>query len=212
MLNAANRLPKHLSALNVVDMRKYSLCGRSERPEGRRSRPDGSEQSVDSLESHSANLRHEIHPRNIPSYHQAHHQSVLRLSQDGTPMFIAKDVADALGYARPSDAVATHCKRQANTAIRSNSSEQARSMTIIPESDVYRLVMRSKLVALYPVRFARANNFSASPFCSPLLLSLPEYRPYNREVCARNSLDEYPPITEKSAAHPPATNIVGLTE
>ncbi|BDA13764.1 hypothetical protein KAM339_023050 [Aeromonas caviae] len=38
-----------------------------------------------------------------------------------------------------------------------------------------------KQLALYPVRFARANNFCQSLLLS-LLLSLPEYRPYNRVI------------------------------
>lgn len=65
--------------------------------------------------------------------------------ENGDVLFIAKDVAEALGYSNTRDAVSTHCKRQATVGIRDASSNQVRNVTAIPESDVYRLVMRSKL-------------------------------------------------------------------
>lgn len=37
--------------------------------------------------------------------------SVRVIVQDGEPWFIASDVAKALGYERPNDAVNTHCKK-----------------------------------------------------------------------------------------------------
>ncbi|MDV7391650.1 BRO family protein, partial [Arthrospira platensis SPKY1] len=58
---------------------------------------------------------------------------------------MAKDVAEVLGYARPRNAISTHCKGALNQGIPTNSGVQ--SMSIIPERDVYRLIMRSKLPA-----------------------------------------------------------------
>ena len=66
-------------------------------------------------------------------------------TEEGDVLFIAKDVAEALGYSNTRDAVNTHCKKQATVGIRDTSSNQIRNVTAIPESDVYRLVMRSKL-------------------------------------------------------------------
>ena len=66
-------------------------------------------------------------------------------TEEGDVLFIAKDVAEALGYINTRDAVNTHCKKQATVRIRDTSSNQIRNVTAIPESDVYRLVMRSKL-------------------------------------------------------------------
>lgn len=60
--------------------------------------------------------------------------------QLGDPWFVARDVADALGYAKPENAISRHCKAATTTPKQGGG-----FMTIIPERDVYRLVMRSKL-------------------------------------------------------------------
>ena len=64
--------------------------------------------------------------------------------QDGEPWFIASDVAKVLGYERPNDAVKAHCKK-INKFRYSDSATQAMPYNIIPESDVYLLIMRSHL-------------------------------------------------------------------
>lgn len=70
-------------------------------------------------------------------------------TRDGKPWFVAKDAAEALGYANPSKAIADHCKRA--ELLRPNDSLgleiNPRGMTVIPESDLYRLIMRSNLPA-----------------------------------------------------------------
>jgi len=63
--------------------------------------------------------------------------------EQGEPWFVAKDVAEVLGYAKPRNAIATHCKGASIQGLPSNGGVQ--EMTIIPERDVYRLIMRSKL-------------------------------------------------------------------
>ena len=60
---------------------------------------------------------------------------------DGQPWFVASDVARALGYERPNDAVNTHCKKVNKFSY----GDSPYPYNIIPESDVYRLIMRSKL-------------------------------------------------------------------
>lgn len=62
---------------------------------------------------------------------------------DGKPYFVANDVANALGYASPKDAVSRHCKGALNHRHLTNGGEQ--EMKIIPEGDVYRLIIRSSL-------------------------------------------------------------------
>lgn len=62
---------------------------------------------------------------------------------DSIPYFIANDVAEVLGYAKPRNAIATHCKGALKQGIPTSGGIQ--EMTIIPENDVYRLVFRSKL-------------------------------------------------------------------
>lgn len=64
---------------------------------------------------------------------------------DGDPWFIAKDVAQVLGYRETGLAVRTHCKGGAKHTLLTRGGSQ--SATIIPERDVYRLIMRSKLPA-----------------------------------------------------------------
>ena len=60
--------------------------------------------------------------------------------EDGEPRFVAKDVAETLGYKKPENAITRHCRAQ-TTAPKQGGG----SLTIIPERDVYRLVMRSNL-------------------------------------------------------------------
>ncbi len=62
---------------------------------------------------------------------------------DGSLWFIGKEVAEKLGYSRPSDAVAQHCK--GTVKHRMPSGTGFADYSLIPERDVYRLVMRSKL-------------------------------------------------------------------
>ncbi|MGN7980226.1 BRO-N domain-containing protein [Burkholderia sp. 22313] len=64
---------------------------------------------------------------------------------DGEPWFVARDVADLLGYREPGLAVRTHCKGGVKRTIPSAGGSQ--ETTLIPERDVYRLIMRSKLPA-----------------------------------------------------------------
>lgn len=62
---------------------------------------------------------------------------------DGKPYFCASDVASMLGYVRPADAIAQHCKGSVKHRVLTNGGEQ--DMKLIPEGDVYRLIVRSKL-------------------------------------------------------------------
>mgnify|MGYP002614597033 CR=1 FL=1 len=71
---------------------------------------------------------------------------------DDKPMFVANDVAAMLGYSNRYDAINRHCKgvvKHEGVSITTNqygkSTEQKVEISFIPESDVYRLVMRSKL-------------------------------------------------------------------
>lgn len=63
--------------------------------------------------------------------------------KDGEPWFVAKDCAEILGYSTARKAVELHCKGGAKHSLPTAGGPQ--QMTIIPERDVYRLVMRSKL-------------------------------------------------------------------
>ena len=62
---------------------------------------------------------------------------------NGKPYFCGKDIAEALGYAKPRNAIATHCKGALKRGILTEGGNQ--EMSFIPEGDIYRLIIRSKL-------------------------------------------------------------------
>lgn len=62
---------------------------------------------------------------------------------DGKPYFVANEIATILGYASPKNAIARHCKGALKRCHLTNGGEQ--ELKLIPEGDVYRLVVRSKL-------------------------------------------------------------------
>jgi prophage antirepressor-like protein len=88
----------------------------------------------------------------IPFSFESHQVRIVE--HDGDVLFVARDVAVALGYANPPEAVREHCKHSKSLkdmggAKRSPYTDQQLTLDpqtkLIPESDVFRLVMRSKL-------------------------------------------------------------------
>ena len=69
--------------------------------------------------------------------------SVRTTEIDGKTYFVANDVAKALGYASPKDAVSRHCKGATIQRYLTEGGEQ--DMKVIPEGDIYRLVIKSQL-------------------------------------------------------------------
>lgn len=65
--------------------------------------------------------------------------------EHGEPLFVAKDVADLLDYADTDKAIRTHCKAAQTYPV--EMAGQVRHVKVVPERDVYRLVMRSKMPA-----------------------------------------------------------------
>ena len=63
-------------------------------------------------------------------------------NDDGECLFVASDVAKALGYAVPQKAVLDHCKHCSKMEHPYN---KGTYINMIPESDMYRLTMKSKL-------------------------------------------------------------------
>lgn len=62
---------------------------------------------------------------------------------NGQPYFVAVDVASALGYSTPRDAVSRHCKGVVKHDTPTSGGVQ--SISYINEGDIYRLIMKSKL-------------------------------------------------------------------
>lgn len=65
---------------------------------------------------------------------------------EGKPYFVASDIAKALGYKRPSDAVSAHCRYTVKHSIsHPQSKNKIMEVNIIPEGDMYRLITNSEL-------------------------------------------------------------------
>lgn len=65
---------------------------------------------------------------------------------EGKIYFVASDVAKALGYARPADAVTQHCRYTVKHSIpHPQNIEKHIEVNVIPEGDMYRLITHSKL-------------------------------------------------------------------
>mgnify|MGYP004612135427 FL=1 len=69
--------------------------------------------------------------------------TVRTITENGRTLFCGADVAKALGYARPKDAIAAHTKGAVKRRTLTNGGMQ--EMTFIPEGDIYRLTARSNL-------------------------------------------------------------------
>lgn len=65
------------------------------------------------------------------------------IEENGAVLFCGSDVAKALGYSNPRDALSRHCKGVVKRDTPTESGIQ--DMSFIPESDLYRLVFSSKL-------------------------------------------------------------------
>lgn len=69
------------------------------------------------------------------------------IERDGEIWFVASDVAKALGYRNISDALSKHCRYVAKCDIPHPQGKGTLEINIIPEGDLYRLIIRSKLPA-----------------------------------------------------------------
>lgn len=69
--------------------------------------------------------------------------SIRVIEENGKYLFCGTDVARALGYARPNEAVSKHCK--GTLKRRTPTAGGVQEMLFVPEGDVYRLIVHSKL-------------------------------------------------------------------
>lgn len=69
--------------------------------------------------------------------------NVRMLEEDGKILFCGADVATALGYSKPRNAIAMHCKGALKRGTLTSGGMQ--ELSFLPESDVYRLIVHSKL-------------------------------------------------------------------
>lgn len=65
---------------------------------------------------------------------------------NGKPYFVATDIAKALGYVNPNDAVKKHCRWVAKCEVpHPQSKTKTLEVNVIPEGDMYRLITNSEL-------------------------------------------------------------------
>lgn len=111
------------------------------------------------------------------------------LDAEGQPWFVARDVALALGYEKPGNAIQQHCKKVNKISQVPDSGTLIKMppvhLLLIPEADVYRLIMRSNLPDA--VRFQdwvveevlpslrKTGRYSLIPD-DPTSLGLPDFR------------------------------------
>ena len=65
--------------------------------------------------------------------------------EKGETFFVGKDVAKALGYAKPQNALATHVDKEDKSTAPIQGTAYETRVTIINESGLYALVLSSKL-------------------------------------------------------------------
>ena len=66
------------------------------------------------------------------------------MEENGKVLFCGNDVAKALGYKRPNDAISAHCRGTVKRRI-TDSIGREQEMNFIPEGDIYRLAAKSEL-------------------------------------------------------------------
>lgn len=76
---------------------------------------------------------------------------------NGKPYAVGMDVAKALGYSRPHEAINSHCKGAVTYRIPTNGGEQ--EAKIIPEGDIYRLIVKAADQGKNDEIKARAEKF-----------------------------------------------------
>lgn len=79
----------------------------------------------------------------IQIFENARFGQVRTLDENGKTLFCGSDVAKALGYSNPRDALARHCKGVVKRDTPTKSGIQ--QMSFIPEGDIYRLAAKSEL-------------------------------------------------------------------
>lgn len=71
--------------------------------------------------------------------------SIRVLRQDGQPWFVGKDIAETLGYTNSRKALSDHVDEDDKGVTKCDTLRGKREMTIINESGLYSLILRSKL-------------------------------------------------------------------
>ena len=76
----------------------------------------------------------------ITEFHNSEFGSIRMIEDGGRLLFSGIDVAFALGYAKPRNAINVHCKGALKRGVLTSGGVQP--MIFIPEGDVYRLITK----------------------------------------------------------------------
>lgn len=82
---------------------------------------------------------------NIKIFENPEFGQVRTVMIDGEPWFVGKDVAVALGYEKPTDTVRKHVDEEDRGISKMETPSGTQETTIINESGLYALILRSKL-------------------------------------------------------------------
>ncbi len=83
---------------------------------------------------------------NIEIFQNEEFGEIRTIEEEGKVLFCASDVAKALGYEKPNNAVSAHCRSTLKRGIpHPQSIGKTIDVLFIPEGDVYRLITHSKL-------------------------------------------------------------------
>lgn len=84
--------------------------------------------------------------QNMQMFESPEFGQVRTLIENGEILFCGLDVAKALGYTKPHDALKRHCRYSAKHGVpHPQAADKQIEMTFIPEPDLYRLIFGSKL-------------------------------------------------------------------
>lgn len=112
-------------------------------------------------------------------FESAEFGEVRTIEIEGEPYFAGTDVARALGYSRPNDAVNAHCR--ATVKHSTPISGKMQKINFIPEGDLYRLIVSSKLPS--------AERFERWVF-DEVLPSIRQHGAYMTEATLERALNE----------------------
>ena len=76
---------------------------------------------------------------------------------DGQPWLVGKDVAVALGYKNPRDAITRHVDTEDKDVVKHDTPSGEQEMLIINESGLYSLILSSKMPKAKAFKIGRAH-------------------------------------------------------
>ena len=83
---------------------------------------------------------------NIQIFNNPEFGEIRTVEINGEVWFVGRDIAKALGYAKPEGAIFTHCRHPLKQRVpHPQSLDKTIEVTVIPEGDMYRLISKSKL-------------------------------------------------------------------